>query len=167
MTSSLQEAIERKHRSQTPASILVFDIDNFKSVNDNYGHGIGDHVLKEFAAHVNKRIRRLDRLFRIGGEEFMLFLPDTSVNGAVTVAEEIRVLISKAEFIKGKSVTVSIGVSELQAGENMDDWIKSGDDALYSAKENGKNQVSTRMHSLITDNLITGNDDLIEATVSY
>lgn len=165
INSSLEEAIERKRRTRTPASILVFDIDNFKSINDNYGHAVGDHVLKEFVSLVNNRARRLDQLFRIGGEEFMLFLPDTSGSGALTLAEEIRVLISKSDFIEGRLVTVSIGLSELEAGETIDDWLRHGDNALYSAKENGRNQVFSRMSLIISDHLIIGKDNLINGAV--
>jgi diguanylate cyclase (GGDEF)-like protein len=165
MVSSLEEAIERKRRTRTPASILVFDIDDFKSINDNHGHAAGDHVLKKFVSLVSKRARRLDQLFRTGGEEFMLFLPDTPGSGALMLAEEIRVLISEADFIDGRPVTVSIGLSELEAGETVDDWLRHGDQALYSAKENGRNQVFSRMNPIISNRLIIGKDSLINAVV--
>lgn len=144
MRASLEEALERKRRTQTPASILILDIDDFKCINDNYGHAAGDHVLKEFASLVGQRIRRLDQLFRTGGEEFMLLLPDTSGKSALVLAEEIRTLVSKTNFIEGCPVTVSIGLSELEVDENIDEWMKHGDNALYCAKENGRNQVFTR-----------------------
>lgn len=161
MVSSLEEAIERKHRTRTPASILIFDIDNFKSINDNYGHSVGDHVLKEFVSIVSKRARRLDQLFRIGGEEFMLFLPDTPESGAMTVAEEICSLISNADFIEDCAVTVSIGLSELQAGETVDEWMKHGDNALYLAKENGRNQVFSRTTRIISDHIDFRTDSIL------
>lgn len=166
MITSLDEAIERKRRTQTPASILIFDIDNFKSINDNYGHAVGDHVLKEFVALVSSRARRLDKLFRIGGEEFMLFLADTPGNGALTLAEDICLLISKADFINDRSVTVSIGLSELQAGETIDDWMKHGDNALYSAKENGRNRVFCSKTAINSSYLTIGNESYLN-TVSY
>ncbi len=150
MAASLEEAIERKRRTDTPATILIFDIDDFKSINDNYGHSIGDHVLKEFVSLVTNRARRFDQLFRIGGEEFLLFLPDTPKNGALILAEEICGLISKADLVENRPVTVSIGLSELQAGESLDSWIKHGDNALYSAKENGRNQVFSRTTPLVS-----------------
>jgi diguanylate cyclase (GGDEF)-like protein len=144
MRPSLEIALERKRRSQTPASILIIDIDDFKCINDNFGHAAGDHVLQEFASLVGQRIRRLDQLFRIGGEEFMLLLPDTSAKSALVVAEEIRTLISKADFIEGCPVTVSIGLSELGVDENIDEWMKHADNALYTAKSNGRDQVFAR-----------------------
>ncbi len=153
MISSLEEALERKRRTQMPASILFIDIDEFKCINDTYGHAAGDHVLKEFVVLISRRIRRLDQLFRIGGEEFMLLLPDTSGSSALVLAEEVRALISKNNFIEGCRVTVSIGLSELEAGENIDEWMKQGDNALYAAKENGRNQVFSRPTSIIPDDI--------------
>lgn len=163
MMSSLEEAIERKRRTRTPASILIFDIDNFKSINDKYGHAAGDQVLKEFVALVTNRARRLDRLFRTGGEEFMLFLPDTPGSGAWTLAEEIRHLVSKADFIRDCPVTVSIGLSELQKEETIDEWMKHGDKALYTAKENGKNRVFSRPLSIIRENAKPGKDNFVNS----
>src|SRR5207248_1088775 len=140
MDSILQEAIERKRRTRTPAALLVFDVDEFKSVNDNFGHAAGDQVLKELVSLIHIRARRLDKLFRLGGEEFMVFLPDTDGLGAVILAEELRLLVSHANFIEDRAITVSIGISELEHGEMIDEWIKRGDDALYSAKQSGRNQ---------------------------
>lgn len=144
MMSSLEEAIERKRRTDTPASLLIFDLDNFKCINDNYGHSAGDRVLKKFSAIVSNRARRLDQFFRIGGEEFLLFLPDTPKNGALKLAEEIRKLVAETTFIEACPITVSIGLSELQKSETVDDWVKYGDTALYAAKEKGKNRIVSR-----------------------
>lgn len=141
MDNILQDAIERKRRTNTPASVLIFDLDHFKRVNDTYGHAVGDHVLKELVALVQARARHLDELFRLGGEEFMVFLPDTDCAGAYVLAEELRLLVSESEFIEGRAVTISTGLSELGHGETIDEWIKRADDALYLAKENGRNQV--------------------------
>ena len=141
MDTVLETAIERKHRTQTPATLLMFDIDRFKSVNDTYGHAIGDHVLKELAMLIHRRGRGLDQLFRLGGEEFMLYLPDTPSEGAVALAEELRMLVAGAKFIDGRKITISIGVSELGFGENIDDWMRRGDEALFSAKYNGRDRV--------------------------
>lgn len=140
----LEEAFERKHRTLSPASILLIDIDNFKSINDKYGHVVGDHVLKELVALVNGRTRRFDKLFRMGGEEFLLFLPDTSGAGALKLAENIRSLIANAPLVENNAVTVSIGLSELQFGEPTNIWIENSDRALYEAKKNGKNRISNR-----------------------
>lgn len=158
MISRLEEAVERKRRSLTPASILLFDIDNFKSINDNYGHSAGDHVLKEFVRLITDRARRLDQLFRIGGEEFLLFLPDTPASGALTLAEELRALVAKTDLIEDCPVTVSVGLSELQPGETINEWMENGDKALYLAKENGKNRVFSRPALSTQGGLNVGND---------
>ncbi len=136
----LEEAIERKRRTSTPASLLVLDVDKFKSVNDNFGHAVGDRVLKELVSLIGNRARRLDKLFRMGGEEFLLFLPDTEGAGAVRLAEDLRICVSEADFIKDHSITISIGISELEHGETIDEWIKRGDDALFRAKRDGRNR---------------------------
>ncbi len=145
----LEEAIERKRRSNTPASLLVLDVDNFKSVNDNYGHAVGDHVLIELVKLLKRRARRLDKLFRMGGEEFVLFLPDTDAKGAASLAEDVRLAVEKADLIEGRVVTISIGIGEIEHGESIDEWIKRGDDALFEAKNNGRNQtVGARVPAL-------------------
>ncbi len=136
----LEEAIERKRRTNSAASVLILDVDKFKNVNDTYGHAVGDHVLKELVLLLSNRARRLDKLFRMGGEEFVLFLPDTNAEGAAILAEEVRSSVEKAEFIPDCVVTVSIGICELEDGENIDEWIKRGDDALFAAKNDGRNR---------------------------
>lgn len=152
LDSRLGEAIERKRRTQTPASLLMLDIDHFKSINDNYGHAAGDDVLIEFVKMIKNRARIMDQLFRTGGEEFLLFLPDTPESGAMTLAEDIRKVVSEAQFIKNRRVTVSIGLSELRADEAIEEWVKQGDIALYQAKEDGRNRVCSRREiKMITD----------------
>lgn len=137
----LARAVERRNRSQTPASIIIFDIDHFKSINDRYGHDVGDEVLKQFASLITKRRRRLDKFYRLGGEEFLLFLPDTPATGALPLAEELRWSVCQTDFIKDRPVTVSIGISELGDAESIEKWMKRADEALYQAKKSGRNQV--------------------------
>jgi len=144
MESRLSDAVAQKQRQATLASVLLFDIDFFKSINDNLGHAVGDEVLKGLVKLINGRIRQSDKLFRIGGEEFLLFLPETSEDNAATLAEHLRVLVAETSLLKDRQVTVSIGVSELQADESLEDWVKCADNALYKAKENGRNRVVRR-----------------------
>lgn len=141
MDTVLQEAVERKRRTQTPASLLIFDVDNFKIVNDTFGHAVGDRVLKDLVTLISSRSRLLDRLFRLGGEEFMLFLPDTDGVGAGVLAEEIRLLVADGVLIEDRVITISMGVSELEFNESIDEWMRRGDDALYLAKDKGRNQI--------------------------
>ena len=129
--------------------LLMIDIDHFKKFNDKHGHIVGDEVLKFVAKNVRKIVRGNDSIARIGGEEFAVILPKTPLLGAVTVAENARASISRLKLErKGKSekletITVSIGVSQYKQGESLDDFVNRADQALYFAKNSGRNRVST------------------------
>jgi diguanylate cyclase len=140
----LADAIERQRRTSAPASLLLIDVDHFKRINDDFGHAAGDGVLRAVVELIGRRARKLDLLFRVGGEEFMLLLPDTRESAAAVVAEQLRASIGASRPIDAADVTVSIGVSELQPGETMDAWMKHADDALYAAKNAGRNRVARR-----------------------
>jgi diguanylate cyclase len=142
MERCLADAIERQRRTSAPASLLLIDIDHFKRINDDFGHATGDAVLKAAVALIEGRSRKLDLLFRIGGEEFMLLLPDTRESAAAVVAEQLRASIDGSRLAEAARVTVSIGVSELRPGETMDAWMKHADEALYAAKNAGRNRVA-------------------------
>lgn len=144
MKSHLGDAIAQKRRHVLPASILLFDIDFFKSINDEFGHAAGDSVIKGVVDLIAERIRQSDKLFRIGGEEFLLFLPSTNEENAVTVAEDLRLLIAESSLLENRKITVSVGVCELSPGDTLDDWVKCADDALYQAKQNGRNRYARR-----------------------
>ena len=141
MGSVLRDAIERKRRSSTPASLLVLDVDEFKSVNDTHGHAAGDRVLTEMVLLIRGRMRHMDQLFRLGGEEFMIVLPDTPLSGATVFAEDLRTLVERATLLPDRAITVSIGISELTQTETADDWLKRGDQAVYEAKNAGRNRI--------------------------
>ena len=141
METLLGEAIDRRSRSAAPASILLPDIDHFKSVNDRFGHHVGDQVLKNLVTLIKKHVRRLDRVFRTGGEEFLILLNDTKAGAATTHAERLRMLIAEASLTKECPVTVSIGVAECVPNQQIESWIKGADDALYFAKQEGRNRV--------------------------
>ena len=141
MDSCLGDAVERNRRSGSPASLLLIDIDHFKNINDRFGHEAGDRVLKRLVSLITNRSRRLDLLFRMGGEEFLLFLSDTSSLDAIKLAEELRGSVAKSELLSDWALSVSIGVSELRPGESVESWIKDADNALYVAKETGRNRV--------------------------
>ncbi|HKV41378.1 MAG TPA: GGDEF domain-containing protein [Blastocatellia bacterium] len=144
MESCLGDAIERNRRSGTPASLLLIDIDHFKRINDRLGHEIGDSVLKGIVAVIDNRSRKLDLLFRMGGEEFILLLSDTRAADAMNLAEDLRAAIIGSHLVDGWPVSVSIGVSDLLLGESLDSWLRRTDDALYAAKEAGRNRVYCR-----------------------
>lgn len=137
----IEQAIQRNKRSGIDMSLLIMDIDYFKKVNDTYGHDVGDRVLEEIAEYLTKRLRAIDRIIRIGGEEFMILLFDTNMNDAIHVAEELRGSIASLPILDDRFVTVSIGVSSLNADDDIDTWMKRGDEKLYRAKSEGRNRV--------------------------
>src|SRR6266849_8517289 len=141
MERCLSDAIERLRRNSAPTSLLLIDVDRFKSINDQFGHAKGDSVLKGIVSLIEKRSRKLDLLFRIGGEEFMLLLPDTQEAAAAVVAEELRASTAESRLLEDSQVTLSVGVAELRPGESPDSWMKHADDALYAAKKAGRNRV--------------------------
>jgi diguanylate cyclase len=141
LDNSLAEVVERNRRSFAPASALLIDIDHFKRINDRHGHDAGDEVLRSIVDLVNDRRRKLDQIFRQGGEEFLLLLPDTRASEAMGVAENLRKAIMREPILRDQPVTVSIGVGELHPGESARDWMKRVDEALYAAKKGGRNRV--------------------------
>ena len=142
-TPQVQSAFDREEN----LSALMVDIDNFKIVNDIYGHFVGDQVLKSVAEEIEKALRQTDVLGRFGGEEFIAVLPDTTLELGVVIAERVRVRIENHQvFIDGYqiNVTVSIGVSHMQKGiVSMDTLLTQADQAMYAAKRSGRNQVVT------------------------
>lgn len=130
-----------------PLTIITFDLDHFKSINDRFGHDVGDEVIKEFAHRIQNNMRSVDLFARMGGEEFSMIMPDTDLNSAMKVAERLRLEISKQAFILSDNsqslpITVSIGVASVREGESPDDVLKRADLALYSAKSAGRNRVA-------------------------
>ena len=142
LDTCLVHAIERRNRLREPASLLVFDVDRFKAINDGLGHAAGDDVLKMLVRVVGRRARRMDVLFRIGGEEFALLLAGAECSDALAVGEDIRSCVEHARLLGRRAVTISIGVSELADGQSAQDWIAAADEALYMAKQSGRNRVA-------------------------
>ncbi|MBA7588789.1 hypothetical protein ES708_30858 [subsurface metagenome] len=142
----LDQEIQRSRRHSQPVSLVMMDIDNFKDVNDTYGHQLGDEVLRSVAGAIKKSSRAVDVVARYGGEEFVLILPETDTEGALIAAEKIRRLVEEQEIShEGEKlhVTISLGIATfpLPAGEK-DILIKFADEAMYAAKRAGKNRVS-------------------------
>jgi diguanylate cyclase (GGDEF)-like protein len=139
--NDLEKAISQYQRKNVPMSILSMDLDHFKTINDDFGHGTGDKVLRDVGSYFKQRIRDSDSVFRMGGEEFIALLYDANLANASTLAEEIRRDIEALPLLKDRSVTISIGVAELNAEDDMDQWMKRCDNKLYQAKAGGRNQV--------------------------
>lgn len=131
--------IERAQRQKTPLSVLMLDLDNFKRINDNFGHQLGDSVLRSSADSFVECSRKTDFVGRIGGEEFLILLPNTSYATALQLAERYRLGIENTT--DKVHYTCSIGVAELQAGEYPDKLMQRADQALYTAKNSGRNKV--------------------------
>jgi diguanylate cyclase len=128
-------------------SLLMLDIDHFKKVNDTFGHLFGDKVIKAVAMVLKKNTKGKDLAARFGGEEFIVLLPDTGIEGARVVAENIRQTIEGASIINPNNkqivskVTISIGMTEMLEEDDFEMMVVRADKALYAAKENGRNQV--------------------------
>ncbi len=137
----LRMEIEKARRYARPLSLIMIDIDHFKKINDNYGHTIGDIVLKTTTDIIQGGIRKVDIFARYGGEEFIILSPETDINGAVALAEKIRSLIEGHPFPTAGIVTISTGVVELTDKDSGDCFIEKADCALYMAKKNGRNRV--------------------------
>lgn len=142
MVTCLSQAIERAGRTGASASVLLLDIDHFKRINDQFGHAAGDQVLTGMVSLLESRLRKLDSLFRIGGEEFILLLTETQEGDALAVAEEVRARVADARLYADHQTFVSIGVTGLRVGDSVDAWIRRADDALYQAKSAGRNRVA-------------------------
>lgn len=141
---SLQREIHLAHRNNRHLSIIFFDIDHFKSVNDRFGHECGDITLASAAKCIKEVVRSSDMVFRFGGEEFVILLSDTNTDGAMVMAERIRSKIESHTIAYGMDIiklTASLGVSSLKGNDTADSLTKRADNAMYSAKEQGRNQV--------------------------
>jgi diguanylate cyclase len=146
---AIKGTVQEAQSDTEPLSLLLIDIDYFKRFNDEYGHIVGDEVLRLVARKIKKHIRGRDFVARYGGEEFAAILPGTPVDGAHTVAENIRRSFSDTTLKKVKTseslgtITVSIGAAQYRAGESIEGFVDRTDKALYLAKNSGRNRVAT------------------------
>jgi len=150
LDQTMHTEMERQDRYQMPLSIIMMDIDHFKSVNDTYGHDVGDTVLMETARLVNRGIRETDILFRWGGEEFFIIMPHTDITGAALLAEKLRKVIEGNSFSHVGKVTASFGVAERKKSEPRYDLFRRIDQALYRAKNSGRNRVEVYTDSAVS-----------------
>lgn len=136
-----EQEVVRSKRYGSPLSLIWFDLDQFKMVNDRYGHQTGDEVLRLTSKQTKDHIRVVDTLGRMGGEEFCIMMPETRLDGAAEVAEKLRTAFESCECSGDIQITASFGVAEYRPGENPDTLLKRVDDALYRAKHNGRNRI--------------------------
>jgi diguanylate cyclase (GGDEF)-like protein len=141
--SNFKRELDLSRRKSSDLSLIVFDIDHFKRVNDRFGHAVGDVALKNVAQTVEATIRSSDALYRVGGEEFAVVLNGTDNKGARLLAERIRQNIEALLFTspKGLTVTLSLGVATLEADDSTSSLFERADEALYQAKKTGRNRV--------------------------
>lgn len=152
MNSRLQEEIERFKRYGRPFSIILQDIDKFKNINDTYGHICGDFILKSFAHLNSERLRTVDVYTRYGGEEFCCILPETRIESACKLAEDLRLNIEKHVFNfedVDLKITMSQGAAEMTPEfSNADQLFKAADKLLYTAKNTGRNKIEARINKV-------------------
>ncbi len=143
----LDAMIEQARERGSDLAVMLLDLDRFKNVNDTYGHAAGDDVLKEFARRLGENVRNIDLVARMGGEEFMVLMPDVSVGLAAEIAERVRMKTEAPEFEIAADgtllpITVSIGFAVLQESESVFEIVKRADEALYASKNGGRNRVT-------------------------
>lgn len=136
------ELEEQSERTDMPISLISFDIDHFKAVNDRYGHAAGDRVLAHVAYIARKQVRRFELVYRLGGEEFVIILPGVDLAAATEVATRLRAAIAESDS-GGVTVTVSVGVSHADAPVSIETLLVAADQQMYRAKQNGRNCVAT------------------------
>ena len=142
LDEKLVEVCAAHARSDMPSSLVLIDIDNFKEINDEFGHAVGDQILVRLTEIIELRIRVTDSLYRIGGEEFVVVIEGQTKDKARRMAEQLRTLVEANELAPEGSVTISLGVAELSLGETPGDWLRRADLALYESKRCGRNQTS-------------------------
>lgn len=140
MDNELRTAIAARRRHHTGYAVLIMDLDHFKRVNDQFGHPAGDRVLVDFVQLIKAVSRQEDRLFRLGGEEFLLLLPNTDTVGLQVIAKKVQESVAAQLRSPGEAVTVSQGGAVLHDDETVENWLKRADECLYQAKSTGRNR---------------------------
>ncbi len=134
------DCINHHERSQVPSALILLDIDHFKRINDAYGHACGDEVLVNLVELLRKRLRAVDGIYRIGGEEFAVVIHPAEIDTVIDLAESLRRLIEDSTLLAQETVTVSVGISIPQVGDIAASWVERADKALYKAKNGGRNK---------------------------
>lgn len=141
MDEELRLCVEDFARANIPASLIVMDLDFFKTVNDKFGHKVGDQVLVDLAELLERRVRKTDRLFRFGGEEFVVLARNTMLEDAMVIAEQLRAQIEEEIKDPEGALTASFGCAQLRKDEDQHEWFIRADKAIYQAKQQGRNCV--------------------------
>lgn len=144
----VEHELARASRYHTVLSLVMFDIDHFKQINDRFGHHAGDQVLKQLTALVGANVRQVDTFARWGGEEFMILIPDCGAEESWYMAEKLRQIIESFTFAEAVRVTCSFGIAGYRAGDTLDILARRADAALYRAKDNGRNRIVATQEAL-------------------
>lgn len=134
------DCINQYKRTQVPAALILIDIDHFKKVNDEHGHGKGDEVLIGLVALLRDRLRAIDSIYRIGGEEFAIIIHPADTDRVIDLAESLRQLVESSKLLTGQHLTISLGLAICDDSDTDKSWFERADKALYKAKNNGRNQ---------------------------
>jgi diguanylate cyclase (GGDEF)-like protein len=141
----LHMAVDEARRTRRPLTVIMLDVDHFKRVNDSHGHPVGDQVLEQIVQACQGALRQFDRLGRMGGEEFLVVLPDTDLEGGLQVAERLRANVATARPTVGDielQLSISLGIAELAHSDTGPaSLVRRADAALYHAKDNGRNRI--------------------------
>jgi len=140
LDDSLDQIVNKHQRNPIKASLIMMDLDHFKRINDTYGHGVGDEILVKVASLISSTVRISDQLYRYGGEEFVLIAEGADLDEAALIAETIRHRVEKSELFEKQKITISLGVAELTQTSSVQKWLTLADDALYQAKDSGRNR---------------------------
>ena len=140
LDETLIQTTSSNNRHPLVASLIMLDLDHFKKINDTYGHDVGDTILIKISETIKESIRLSDRLYRYGGEEFVVIADGANLSNAAILAESIRKKVESSCLLEKESVTISLGVASLKEGQNPENWIKLADEALYEAKRTGRNK---------------------------
>jgi len=140
---NLEKEVARARRYKHSLSLVMFDIDYFKQINDKHGHEMGDHILHQLSLVIKNRLRENDCFARWGGEEFVLIFPETNLEKTINISDKFRELINQIDFDNNLFITCSFGVTEYKLNESVNDLFSRVDNALYQAKELGRNRVES------------------------
>jgi len=141
LESELEIAVATFRRDGRAIALVLIDLDHFKKINDQFGHDMGDRVLQQFVALAQQSVRSIDRLFRFGGEEFVLLMPNTDAVGIELSMSHLRSALREALRVRDCAITISIGGAVLRKGEAPEAWLGRADAALYRAKQAGRNRL--------------------------
>jgi diguanylate cyclase (GGDEF)-like protein len=153
LNEALLQAEERMARRGQPTALIIIDVDHFKSVNDRYGHRTGDQILIRLGEILKDRTRRTDLCFRMGGEEFVVLIPEGRLNDALILAQSLQNLVRRDLNVHNERITASFGCAEIRPGESGLDWLARGDAAMYRAKECGRDCIELEDNRLLGEDL--------------